>query len=414
MTAGATGVADARRSGAATMPTRLVVLGSTGSIGRQALDVVREHRERFEVVALAAGRSAQLLAEQAREFGPQVVCLTDPAPGGADGLRQGPWEYLQGERELATLATLPHADVVLSATSGRVAMPATLAAVAAGKDVALANKESLVIAGALVTETARRTGARLFPVDSEHSAIWQCLYGEHLDSEGAGRAAAAIRRLILTASGGPFRTWTPEQMRTIDVEQALAHPTWRMGPKITVDSATLMNKGLEAIEARWLFDVDLDRVDVVVHPESIVHSLVEFDDGSLKAQLGWPDMKLPIQLAIGRGRRLARQEPERRPFDLAQIGALHFQAPDYERFRCLRLAIDAGKAGGTAPAVLSAADEVAVERFLRGAIGFMDIPRVVDAALEAHVPTRVESLDQLLAVDAEARRTAEVACARML
>ncbi|HEU5315169.1 MAG TPA: 1-deoxy-D-xylulose-5-phosphate reductoisomerase [Chloroflexota bacterium] len=391
------------------MPTRVAVIGSTGSIGRQALDVVREHggaagrgesKGHFTVVALAAGRSADLLAEQAAEFSPDVVCLTDSEP--PDALRRGPWELLRGERQLETLAALPQADVILVATSGRVAMPATLAAVTAGKDVALANKESLVIAGELVTRAAARSGARLIPVDSEHSAIWQCLFGE---PEGA------IRRLILTASGGPFRTLSPDAMERVTVDDALAHPTWRMGPKITIDSATLMNKGLEAIEARWLFDVPLDRVEVVVHPESIVHSLVEFVDGSLKAQLGWPDMKLPIQLALGAGRRLPRAEPERRPFDLASLGALHFAPPDTDRFPCLRLAVEASRAGGTAPAVLCAADEVAVERFLRGEIGFMDIPRVVDAALEAHAPESVESLQHLLDVDVRARQTAVRACA---
>ncbi|MGH2352330.1 MAG: 1-deoxy-D-xylulose-5-phosphate reductoisomerase [Chloroflexota bacterium] len=395
---------------------RIAVLGSTGSIGRQALDVVREQPGRFEVVALAAGRSAESLAAQAAEFRPQVVCLTGAADAAYAGgavdvadtlatLAQGPWEVLRGEAELATLATLPAADVVLVATSGRVALPATLAAAGAGKDVALANKESLVIAGELVTAAARRSGARLLPVDSEHSAIWQCLTGEQ---------AQAVRRLILTASGGPFRTWPLERMQAVGVEDAMAHPTWRMGPKITIDSATLMNKGLEAIEARWLFGIELDRVEVVVHPESIVHSLVEFVDGSLKAQLGWPDMKLPIQLALARGERLARPDPEARPFDLAALGKLHFEAPDVERFPCLKLAVDACKAGGTAPAVLCAADEVAVEQFLLGRIRFMDIPRIVDQALEAHVPQRVASLEQLLDVDATAHATAVLACERML
>ena len=377
------------------------MLGSTGSIGRQTLDVIREQSARFRVVALAAGSSADLLAQQAAEFLPDVVCLTGAEP--TPELRRGSWALLRGERELETLAALPQADVVLIATSGRVAMPATLAAVTAGKDVALANKESLVIAGDLVTRAAAETGARLLPVDSEHSAIWQCLLGERGGS-------AVIRRLVLTASGGPFRQLPAAEMEDVTVEKALAHPTWRMGPKITIDSATLMNKGLEAIEARWLFDVPLDRVEVVVHPSSIVHSLVEFVDGSLKAQLGWPDMKLPIQLALSGGERLSRAEPEQRPFDLALIGALHFARPDLDRFPCLRLAFEAGQAGGTAPAVLCAADEVAVERFLRGDIGFMDIPRVVDAALEGHAPAPVTSLQQLLEVDTLARETAERAC----
>ena len=392
-------------------PTRIAILGSTGSIGRQALEVVREQPGRFQVVALAAGRSADLLAQQAAEVQPAVVCLTGGEAHGDSGdqdlpaaLTRGPWQLLCGERHLANVATLPEADVVLVATSGRVAMPATLAAVGAGKDVALANKESLVIAGELVTAAAKRSGARILPVDSEHSAIWQCLAGEE---------AASVRRLIVTASGGPFRTATHEEMAAVGAEQALAHPTWRMGPKITIDSATLMNKGLEVIEAHWLFDLDFEQIDVVVHPESIIHSLVEFVDGSLKAQLGWPDMKLPIQLALARGQRMARPDPETRPFDLAALGRLHFELPDYDRFPCLRLAIQAGKEGGTTPAALSAADEVAVERFLRGDIAFTDIPSVVDAALEAQVPQRVERLDQLLDVDAAARRTADAACDRL-
>ncbi len=385
--------------------TRLVILGSTGSIGRQALEVVDEHPEHFEVVALAAGRSAALLAEQAARVQPRLVCLADDAVASAEALARGPWELLRGEAGLVTLATLAEADLVLVATSGCVGLPATLAAVEAGKDVALANKESLVIAGELVTAAARRSGARLFPVDSEHSAIWQCLLGE---------ARGHIRRLILTASGGPFRTWSQERMRRVGVEEALAHPTWRMGPKITIDSATLMNKGLEVIEARWLFDVGFDQIEVVVHPESIVHSLVEFVDGSLKAQLGWPDMKLPIQLALARGERLARGDPAQRPFDLAALGRLHFERPDLERFPCLRLAIAAGREGGTATAVLCAADEVAVEHFLRGRLAFGDIARVVDATLEALVPERVESLAQLLEIDAKARHIAAGICARMV
>jgi 1-deoxy-D-xylulose-5-phosphate reductoisomerase len=391
--------------------TRVAVIGSTGSIGRQALEVVAEQRERFEVVALAAGTSAAALAEQAKALRPEVVLLTGNVTDGAgrealDRLRAGPWALLRGEDELATVATLPQADVVLVASSGRVAMPATLAAVRGGKDVALANKESLVIAGALVTGAARRSGARLLPVDSEHSALWQCLSGE--------QGTDTVRRMLLTASGGPFRTFTAQQMEGVDVAQALAHPNWRMGPKITVDSATLMNKGLEAIEAHWLFDLPYDRIEVVVHPESIVHSLVEFVDGSLKAQLGWPDMKLPIQLALSRGERLPRQDPQRRPFDLAAMGQLRFEAPDTERFPCLGLALGAGRAGGTATAVLCAADEVAVERFLHGGLRFGDIPRVVQETLERHPAEPVQSLEQLLEIDAAARQTATLSCARML
>jgi 1-deoxy-D-xylulose-5-phosphate reductoisomerase len=242
-------------------------------------------------------------------------------------------------------------------------------------------------------------------VDSEHSALWQCITGE---------TTTAVRRMILTASGGPFRTWTAVQMGAIDVTAALAHPTWRMGPKITVDSATLMNKGLEAIETHWLFDVPLDRIDIVVHPESIVHSLVEFVDGAIKAQLGWPDMKLPIQLALSGGERLVRTEPDERPFDLGALGRLHFEPPDRPRFPCLGLAIGAGTEGGTAPAVLCAADEVAVEQFLLGRLRFADIARVVDETLERHPAEPVESLAQLLDVDERARHIATLACDRMV
>jgi 1-deoxy-D-xylulose-5-phosphate reductoisomerase len=296
---------------------------------------------------------------------------------------------------------MPEADVVLAATSGRGALTATLAALDAGKDVALANKESLVIAGPLVLESVRRNGGRLFPVDSEHSAIWQCLFGETMDG---------VRRLVLTASGGPFREWDPDRLRTIGVADALRHPTWQMGPKITIDSATLMNKGLEAIEAHWLFGVPFERIDIVVHPTSIVHSVVEFVDGSLKAQLGWPDMRLPIQLALTAGERLVRKrseaDPASRPFSLAEIGSLPFEAPSYEQFPCLGLALEAGRTGGTAPAILSAADEVAVDSFLNRGMRFGAIAEVISETLESIASTPVTSLDQVVAVDAHAREVA--------
>src|ERR1041384_8125438 len=278
---------------------RIAILGSTGSIGTQALDVVRKHRDRFEVVALVAGRNAELLAEQVDEFAPALAVLAEAEPPKGSYFSTG-WDAVL---EAATHAS---ADVVLNALVGSRGLTPTLAALDAGKTVALANKESLIAGGDLVMSKVRETPERLLPVDSEHSALFQCL---------AGNRMADVRRVIVTGSGGPFRGRAPSELAHVTIEEALAHPTWRMGPKITVDSATLMNKGLEAIEAGWLFDVDLDRVGVVVHPESIVPSVVGFVDGSLKAQLGWPDMKLPIQLAIGRGRRLVRQEPERRPFD---------------------------------------------------------------------------------------------------
>jgi 1-deoxy-D-xylulose-5-phosphate reductoisomerase len=382
---------------------RVALLGSTGSIGRQTLEVIAAQPGRLAVVALAAGGNVALLNEQIRRFRPAVVAVQRERDRAAVEHERS--RVHCGADGLLALATLPEADLVVVATSGHAAIRPTLAAIAAGKDLALANKETIVCAGELVAAAARERDILIRPIDSEHSALWQCLAGEQ---------GAAVRRMILTASGGPFRTWETAQMADVGAAQALAHPTWRMGPKITVDCATLMNKGLEAIETHWLFGVPYDRIEVVVHPESIVHSLVEFVDGSLKAQLGWPDMKLPIQLALAGGERLPRPDPERRPFDLAALGRLHFEPPDPQRFPCLRLALEAGRAGGTAPAALCAADEVAVERFLRGEIRFGDIARVVEHTLERHPPVPVEGLGQLLDVDARARHTAALACASML
>jgi 1-deoxy-D-xylulose-5-phosphate reductoisomerase len=353
-------------------PKRLAILGSTGSIGRQTLDVVRALPERFRVVALAAGRNRGLLERQLDEFRPDHISLADA------GL------------SLEEMAVLPEADIVVIATPGTAGMKATLAAARAGKAIALANKESLVAAGELITAEAARSGARLLPVDSEHSAIWQCLNGE-----------PAPRRLYLTASGGPFRTFTKEQMAAVTPDQALAHPSWTMGPKVTVDSATLLNKGLEVIEARWLFDIPVEAVTVLVHPQSIVHSMVAFADGSIKAQLGYPDMRLPIQYAL--------TWPERVPnaklpvLDWSKVAGLTFEAPDTERFPCLRIAIAAGKQGGTAPAVLCAAGEAAVALFLDRRLPFLRMPRLIEAVLEKHTPVTHPSLEDVLAADAWAR-----------
>jgi 1-deoxy-D-xylulose-5-phosphate reductoisomerase len=393
---------------------RVAIIGSTGSVGRQAIEVVAAYPDVFEVVALAAGRSSDLIADQAIATGACVVGITggdvaddrhdDRVRAVRDALSRearGAVHVIGGVGALETIATLPDVHVVLVATSGRGALPATLAALNAGRDVALANKESLVVAGPLVVEAVRRHGGRVFPVDSEHSALWQCVTGE---------VPGAIRRLILTASGGPFRTWDAERIARVTVADALRHPTWQMGPKITIDSATLMNKGLEAIEAHWMFGVGFDRIDVAIHPTSIVHSLVEFIDGSSKAQLGWPDMRLPIQMALTRGARLVRRrnasDPASRPFSVIDVASLSFEAADMDRFPCLRLALDAGQTGGTAPAILSAADEVAVDAFLNGVIRFGDIARVVAETLDDLAPTVVESLDQLLRVDCSARETA--------
>lgn len=378
------GAVDLRR-------TRLAILGSTGSIGRQTLDVAAKYADAFEVVALTAGRNADVLAAQVERARPRFVHALERSPALEDAMSAAGAAWLPPEE----VAAHPDIDVVVVATMGAAGLLPTLAALRAGKAVALANKEVLVMAGHLVRRELERCGGELRPIDSEHSAIWQSLWGED---------GHAIRRIILTASGGAFRDRSLEELARVTPEEALRHPTWRMGPKITIDSATLMNKGMETIEAVWLFDVPMDRVEVLIHRESVIHSLVEFSDGSVKAQLGVPDMRLPILCALAYPRRLA--EPVAPPLDLAAYGQLTFGKPDFERFPCLRLAMEAGRLGGTFPAVMAAADEVAVERFLRGEIGFLDIPAVIERALEHHEPTAEPSLDEVLAADAWARQVA--------
>jgi 1-deoxy-D-xylulose-5-phosphate reductoisomerase len=372
--------------------SRIAVLGSTGSIGRQTLDVVRGLRERFRVVGLCAGRNVTLLEEQAREFAPRLVCCDGNGSTGAnvipfDGFKCAPMEAIAAD---------PEVDLVVIATAGKAGLVPTLKALEAGKTVALANKEVLVMAGRLVKEAARRGHGEIRPIDSEHSAIWQVMRGEK---------NANIRRLILTASGGALRDKSVEELRNVTPEQALSHPTWQMGRKVTIDSATLLNKGLEAIEARWLFDVPLDRIEIVLHRESIVHSVVEFCDGSLKAQLGTPDMRVPIQVALCYPDR--PHLPSVARLDLRQLGELHFAELKLDRYPCLSLALEAGRRGGTYPTVLSAADEVAVEGFLSGRIGFTRIPEIIDETLNAHEGGSDESLDEILAADAWARQYAE-------
>ncbi len=368
---------------------RLAILGSTGSIGRQALDVVRFHPERFKVVAAVADRNAQLLAEQARDMGIGFLGLHRPpeefhAP---DGLNA---EWVFGAEAAVAAATLPEVDAVLCAVVGSAGIRATLAALKAGKRVLLANKETLVAGGELVMRTARASGALMLPVDSEHSAIFQCLQG----------ASQAPKRLILTASGGPFRTWGKERIANATRADALAHPTWRMGPKITVDCASMMNKGLELIEARWLFDVPGERIDIAVHPQSIVHSAVEFEDGSILAQMGSPDMRTPIQLAMTWPDRLP--SPAAR-LDMSALATLTFEPPDEARFPCLALAREALGAGGTAPAILNAANEEAVALFLDGRIRFGRIPEMVHSALGAVEHGPADTLESILGDDARAR-----------
>jgi 1-deoxy-D-xylulose-5-phosphate reductoisomerase len=359
----------------ANAPKKLVVLGSTGSIGRQTLDIVRALPGHFRIVGLAAGRNVGLFSRQVGEFQPRFISLASPEDRSAlNGCKHLPLEEM---------ACLPEADVVVVATSGTAALGAALAAVRAGKQIALANKESLVVAGGIIMAAAAKSGTRILPVDSEHSAVWQCLAGEKQPP----------RRIVLTASGGPFRDCSPEEMAGITPERALRHPSWQMGRKVTIDSATLMNKGLEVIEAHWLFGVPFENIDILVHPRSIVHSMVEFIDGSVKAQLGRPDMRLPIQYALTYPDRLANDELP--SLDWVNFGDLTFEQPDMERFPCLRLAIEAGKKGGTWPAALCAADEVAVELFLAGRIRFTDIAKIVERALGRHHGVDVPSLEDI-------------------
>lgn len=370
---------------------RVAVLGSTGSIGRQTLDVIRATPQRFRVVGLAAGKNLELLAEQINEFKPEYI-------GGSSENNDIEWlkNIVDIKNNLLTLneiAAGPEVDMVVIATSGTAGLRPTLAALRAGKDIALANKESLVSAGEIINGEARKSGARIMPVDSEHSAVWQCLCGED-------QAAA---RIILTASGGPFRQYSAEQLSEVTVEQALRHPSWRMGQKVTIDSATLMNKGLEVIEAHWLFNMPYDRIDVLVHPQSIIHSMVEFIDGSIRAQLSYPDMRLPIQYALSYPERLPNPRLPR--IDWSLVRNLDFEPPDYDRFPCLGLAIEAGKQGGTCPAVLCAADEAAVELFLAGRIRFTDIAGAIERTLEQHRVIAKPTLEEIEAADAWGRET---------
>jgi 1-deoxy-D-xylulose-5-phosphate reductoisomerase len=376
---------------------RIAILGATGSIGRSALAVVDAHPTRLQVAAIAGGDNASLLAEQIARYQPRVAAIA--TIDGLGRLRSAiestvSTELLSGAEGMLAVATHPDVDVVICASAGTAGLEAVLAAIEAGKTIALANKEVLVMAGPLVTEAARRTGAMILPVDSEHNAIHQCLHA---------RPSSEIRRLILTASGGPFRELPQAELERVGPEAALRHPTWQMGRKITIDSATLMNKGLEVIEAHWLFGVDADRIEVLVHPQSIVHSMVELNDGSVIAQLGITDMRLPIQYACSYPERWEMPLPT---LDLVRAGRLDFHEPAHDRFPCLALAYRALRAGGTLPVVLNAANEVAVAAFLDGKLGFTAIPRVIEKTMNAHDVERLATLDTVRRVDRWAREQA--------
>ncbi len=375
-------------------PQRLAVLGATGSIGTQTLDVVRLFPDRFDVRALTCGANVDRLAEQVREFRPRVVAVgtAERAEVLRDRLSDLDVTVRVGEEGLCAVATRADVDAIMAAVVGFAGLAPVMAALDADKKVALANKETMVVGGPLVREVLDAGDGRLLPVDSEHSAIFQCL---------AGEAERTIETVVLTASGGPFRTRPADTFQDVTVEEALDHPNWSMGPKITIDSATMMNKGLEVIEARWLFDLEHDQIDVLVHPQSIVHSMVTFADGAVKAELGVPDMKVPIQYALSFP---ARWPAPHERLDWSELTRLEFEQPDTDKFPCLQLAYDALDAGGTAPAVLNAANEAAVSLFLDEQISFTDIPRAIEHTLGTMDRNGSPTLDDLYAADAAARR----------
>lgn len=377
---------------------KIAILGSTGSIGRNALQVIEQYPDRFQIVALAAGKNIDLLAEQINRFQPKLAAVLDQQLAKDLLGRLQPdtgVKVLAGSEGYQQVASCADAEMILSSMVGAAGLIPTLGAIRAGKDVALANKETLVMAGALVMEEVRRYQVRLLPVDSEHNAIFQALEGHRRED---------LKRILLTASGGPFLKIPKEKIETVTPAQALAHPNWDMGRKITIDSATLMNKGLEVIEAKWLFDVPVEKIDVHIHPQSIVHSMVEYVDGSVIAQMGIPDMRIPIAYALAYPERLGLDLP---PLNFYTVQTLTFQEPDLSRFPCLNLAFSACKEGGTMPAVLNAANEVAVQAFLDNRISFMGIPRLVDQVMQEHAVEPGIELEAFLAADTWARRKAE-------
>lgn len=372
---------------------KISVLGASGSIGVQTLDVIRLHPEHFQLVAFSVGSNIEFAVQAAREFLPQLISVQKEEDAKRLRVMLGNVKVVWGEEGLLEVALHPAADVVVNAVVGSVGLMPTLSAIEARKTIAIANKETLVTAGHLVMEAARKYGVDLLPVDSEHSAIFQCLNGESREQ---------LSRLILTASGGSFRDKTREELTHVTVEDALKHPNWSMGSKITIDSATMMNKGLEVIEAHWLFNIPYDEIDVLLHKESIVHSLVEFEDRSVIAQLGTPDMRVPIQYALTYPTRLPLQATKQ--LQLWEIGALHFQQMDFNRFRCLQFAYEAGRTGGSLPAVMNAANEAAVAAFLQGKIGFLTIEELIEKAIYHHSVISHPNLDEIREIDEMTRR----------
>jgi 1-deoxy-D-xylulose-5-phosphate reductoisomerase len=376
---------------------RIAILGSTGSIGINALKVIRSNPEKYKIIALAAGRNTRLLLKQIRDFHPRAVSvmnedLESELKSGFTN-NSGPAVF-SGDKGAIHVATMDGVDTVISAITGAAGFLPTYEAIQAGKHVALANKETMVVAGALVMEMAKKKGVSIIPIDSEHSAILQSLHGHPRED---------LKRIILTASGGPFRNLSLKEMKEVSPEQALNHPNWNMGAKISVDSATLMNKGLEAIEAKWLFDLDMDQISILLHPQSIIHSMVEYKDGAVMAQMGIPDMTIPISYALSFPRHMENELP---PLELERIGMLNFEKPDLIRFRCLDLAIQAARIGKSMPAVLNGANEIAVRLFLEKKIGFLDIPRLLDMTMDMHKPFPVDGIEAAMEADRWAREKA--------
>lgn len=375
----------------------IAILGSTGSIGVTTLKVIRQNLDKYKVTALTAGRNINLLLDQIKEFRPKAVAVLDEenAKKLKDMLKDDKIDVYFGEEGFIKIATLDEVEMVISSITGAAGLVPTFSAIKAGKDIALANKETMVMAGPIVIKEARKKNVSIIPIDSEHSAILQSLQGHPKED---------IKRIILTASGGPFRNFSLEEMAHVTPEQALKHPNWNMGNKITIDSATLMNKGLEVIEAKWLFDLAVDQIDILIHPQSIVHSMVEYKDGAIIAQLGIPDMTIPISYALSYPHHIKNNLP---PLELEKIGTLSFERPDFERFRCIKLAYRAIEVGGSMPTVMNGANEVAVNSFLKNEIGFLDIPYIIERVMSLHEPFSVDSITSVIKADRWARKKAK-------